>query len=64
MNGIQRTPFQLWVQQAVNASYNVVHAPLTPAAAAMFNATAAMRYFETVEGVDYGYYNMLWCVRV
>jgi len=60
VNGIQRTPFQLWVQQAANASYQVVHAPLTAAAAAKFNATAALRFFQSVEGVDYGYYNMLW----
>ena len=60
MNGIQRTPFQLWVQQAINASYQVVHAPLTSAAAAQFNAAGAMHFFESTEGVDYGYYNMLW----
>ncbi len=53
-NGIQKTPWNLWIQQAINASYNVVHAPLTKAAAAQFNVTAALAWFETVEGFDYG----------
>ncbi len=62
-NGIQKTPYQLWIQQAINASYNVVHAPLSAAAAKMFNNSAAMDFFATVEGLDYGYHNMLWWVR-
>ena len=53
-NGIQKTPYKLWIQQAINASYNVVHAPLTKVAAAQFNATAALQFFSTVEGLDYG----------
>lgn len=44
----------------MNASYQVVHAPLNAEFAAKFNVTAALRYFATVEGVDYGYRNMLW----
>lgn len=59
-NGIQKTPYQQWIQQAINASYNVVHAPLSATAAAQFNATAALQWFTTVQGFDYGYYNMLW----
>jgi hypothetical protein len=27
-NGIQKTPFDLWMKQAQDASYNVVHLPL------------------------------------
>jgi hypothetical protein len=61
-NGIQKTPYQLWIQQAINASYNVVHAPLTASAAKLFNNSAAMNYFTTVEGFDYGYHTLLWCV--
>ena len=55
--------FPDWWSQAINASYNVVHAPLSATAAAQFNATAALQWFTTVQGFDYGYYNMLWFVQ-
>ena len=60
VNGIQRTPYRQWLKQAKNASYNVVWAPLSPAAAAAFNESAASAYFFTQEGFDYGYHNLLW----
>jgi len=59
-NGIQRTPWAQWIKQANEASYNVVHAPLSKAVAAKFNRTAALEWFATVEGLNYGYHNMLW----
>lgn len=59
-NGIQRTPWAQWIKQANEASYNVVHAPLSKAVAAKFNRTAALEFFATVEGLNYGYHNMLW----
>jgi hypothetical protein len=59
-NGIQKTPYATWLKQADQAGFNVVHAPLNAATRALFNESAAIEFFRTVEGVDYGYYNMLW----
>jgi len=59
-NGVQRTPYQTWIKQARAAGYNLLWAPLTPAAAKSFNSTAALEYFQTVEGFDYGYQTLLW----
>jgi len=58
-NGIQKTPYKTWIQQARDAGYNLVWAPLSPEQRANFNVTAAYEFFTSVEGVDYGYYNML-----
>jgi len=59
LNGIQKTPYAQWIKQTQDANYNFLWAPLTPEQRAKFNSTAALEYFSTVEGVDYGYYNML-----
>ena len=59
-NGVQRHEFDDWLTKAKAASYNVVWAPLNPSAASHFNATAALEYFTSVEGYDYGYQNILW----
>jgi hypothetical protein len=37
----------------------VVHAPLSPAYRKKFNETAALELFRSLNGTDYGYYNML-----
>lgn len=58
-DGIQKTPFKQWLAQAKDAGYNVVHAPLTKEVAKSFNATAAWEFFRSVEGLEYGYHNML-----
>jgi hypothetical protein len=60
-NGIQKTPFDTWLQQAHEADYNVVHLPLSPESQAMFNETSAIEWFGTVEGLPYGFNNMLLC---
>jgi len=59
-NGVQRTPYQTWIKQAREAGYNLLWAPLTPEAAKSFNSTAALEYFQSVEGFDYGYQTLLW----
>jgi hypothetical protein len=59
VNGIQRTPYRLWIEQAINASFNVVHLPLSPESRAKFNATAAAHFFFTVQGLNYGYHNLV-----
>jgi hypothetical protein len=38
----------------------VVHVPLSEAARATFNETAALAWFESVEGLEYGYHSLLW----
>mmetsp|Transcript_16542 Transcript_16542/g.23228 ORF Transcript_16542/g.23228 Transcript_16542/m.23228 type:complete len:581 (-) Transcript_16542:228-1970(-) len=59
-NGIQKTPWKQWLAQAKAAGYNLVHAPLSAEMRAKFNETAAIEMFKEMEGVDYGYFNMLW----
>jgi hypothetical protein len=38
----------------------VVHAPLTAAARSQFNSSAAIDFFSSVEGLQYGYHTLLW----
>lgn len=59
-NGIQKTPYRLWLKQAEEASYNVVWAPLNKLYRSKYNETAAVAFFKANEGYDYGYRNMLW----
>lgn len=59
-NGVQCTPYATWIQQAKDASYNLVWAPLTPEKRAQFNETAALEFINSVLGNDYGYYTILY----
>ncbi|KAJ9448811.1 hypothetical protein DIPPA_30480 [Diplonema papillatum] len=59
-NGIQRTPFDLWMKQALAAGYNAVWAPMDPVVRAKLNQTAMWEFFYENEGFQYGYQNMLW----
>lgn len=59
-DGIQKTPYKQWIAQARAAGYQVVHAPLSLDIAKNFNVSAAWDLFHEVEGVEYGYRNMLW----
>lgn len=59
-DGIQRTPYRTWIKQAQEASYNVVHLPLSQAARNKFDPAAARQWFtSTAEGLPYGFHNML-----
>jgi len=58
-NGIQCTPWDRWIIQARNASFNLVHVPLSPFYRSLYNETAAYEFFKTVEGLPYGYHNFL-----
>eukprot|EP01064_Diplonema_japonicum_P036606 TRINITY_DN82_c0_g1_i2.p1 TRINITY_DN82_c0_g1~~TRINITY_DN82_c0_g1_i2.p1 ORF type:complete len:643 (+),score=242.29 TRINITY_DN82_c0_g1_i2:44-1972(+) len=60
VNGIQRTPYNIWIQQAKAAGYNAVWAPLDPAQRAKLNVTAMWDHFYKSEGLQYGYHTMLW----
>ena len=59
-NGIQCTPFQTWLKKAHAAGYDVVHAPLSPEYRAKFDEAKAWEWFQSVEGLNYGFHNMLW----
>jgi len=59
-NGIQRTPYNQWLQQAKDAGYNVVFAPLNEKQSKAFNEENAKSFFLSTQGLDYGYYNMFW----
>jgi len=59
VNGVQCTPWAQWIKQAHAADYNVVHLPLSPHFAQVFNETAAIDFFKSVNGLPYGFHNML-----
>jgi len=58
-NGIQRTPYRQWIDQAREAGFAVVHAPLAAKYRAMFDEKAANAFFHNVDGIDYGYGSLL-----
>jgi len=58
-NGIQRTPYAQWIEQARNASYLLAVVPLSDEKRAMYNTTAAIEFFYSVEGLPYGFHNFL-----
>mmetsp|Transcript_84665 Transcript_84665/g.168130 ORF Transcript_84665/g.168130 Transcript_84665/m.168130 type:complete len:666 (-) Transcript_84665:59-2056(-) len=55
-NGIQRTPYRQWIQQARAAGFAVVHAPLSPKYREIFNEKKANAFFHAHEGLQYGYH--------
>ena len=57
---IQRTPWKQWIQQAHDASFNVVWVPLKEEARAQWNNDAAVEFFEHSAGLSYGFPNFLW----
>jgi hypothetical protein len=58
--GIRLTEYNEWVALAQNASYHVHLLPLRSDLAARFNETAAWSFFNGVQGMPYGYHNMLY----
>ena len=58
-HGIQMNKFSQWIEWAQNASFNVVALPLKEEYAKAFNETAVYEWFKTVEGLPYGYHNLL-----
>jgi len=57
--GINRTPFNKWLEQVRKASYNVVWLPLKKEIAASFNESAARNFFAQTKGLPYGYHNFI-----
>ena len=60
VEGVQKTPFKLWMRQAELAEYNVLLAPLSPEASAAFDSKKAIGFFKENAGNNYGFLNMLW----
>eukprot|EP00164_Ancoracysta_twista_P003455 GFYU01004612.1.p1 GENE.GFYU01004612.1~~GFYU01004612.1.p1 ORF type:complete len:580 (+),score=220.74 GFYU01004612.1:44-1783(+) len=58
-DGIQITPWNKWIEQAHDATYQVVHLPLSAENRKAFNTTAAYEFFKSVEGTPYGFHNFL-----
>jgi len=54
-NGIQRTPYRKWLQQAEAAGYNVVHLPLAEKYRSRFDVAKANQFFHDFAGLEYGY---------
>lgn len=60
-NGIQKTPLDEWLKLSERASYNVIRIHLKNKYQKIFNENTKkiVTWFETVEGLDYGYHNFL-----
>ena len=52
---VQKNLWEDWVKYAVDASYGYVWLPVAPHARALWNNTAAWEYFNSTEGINYGY---------
>ncbi len=57
---IQKTPWLTWLNQTAAADMQVVWVPLNEAARASYNETAAVEFFRSVDGLDYGYMTLIW----
>jgi len=60
-NGIQRTPWDRWTTQAMEANYNVVWLPFSDESIAKFDVQKAIDFFKMTEGLPYGFHNMVFC---
>jgi len=58
--GVIKTPLIQWIKQAHAAAYDFVLLPLAKEYRAKFNNTAAVEFFNKVEGQPYGHHNFLW----
>jgi hypothetical protein len=56
--GVIVTPYQQWVQQAINASYMVALLPVRRDL--VFDEAAFWKWFPSVEGQEYGYERFLY----
>eukprot|EP00755_Sulcionema_specki_P003922 Sspe_Gene.28817::Locus_13260_Transcript_1_1_Confidence_1.000_Length_2472::g.28817::m.28817 len=59
-DGVQANEYKTWIQWAKEAGYNVAWAPMAPAVRAKLNETAMWEFFHEVEGLRYGFTNMLY----
>jgi hypothetical protein len=56
--GIVRTPYQQWILHHDPEVDIFIYLPLHPQYRARFNETKALQFFESVEGLSYGYSNL------
>lgn len=59
-DGIQKTPYDQWVQQVLRADYHFVWMPLKPEYQQKYDVQKALQTLHTFLGMPYGYHNMLW----
>ena len=57
--GVIRTPYQQWLKTAENATFSVVVLPLSADASAAFSEKNFWAWFDSVQGMPYGYHVML-----
>jgi len=58
-NGIQMTPWKQWLAQANTAGFNVAYLPLSAKYQKLFDEQKAYAWFKTVQGLPYGFHNMM-----
>ena len=58
--GIQRTPFQTWLQWCYERDQAIIWLPLKKEVAAKFNESAAYDFWTKTEGLPYGYHTFLY----
>lgn len=58
--GIIRTPYERWIALAAKAGYHVNVLPLNRNLSGRFDEAAFWQFFRTVQGMPYGYHNMLY----
>lgn len=60
VNGIQCTPYRTWLEQVAAEQEQIVWAKLKPSLRNIFDEKAALDFFRSVEGNDYGFRTLLW----
>jgi hypothetical protein len=58
-DGIQMTPWKQWLAQAHAAGFNVAYLPLSAKYQKMFDEKKVYEWFKTVQGLPYGFHNMM-----
>lgn len=59
-DGVQMTPYSVWVHRADVLGMSVLLAPLSAKYRARFNTSAAWEYFRSKEGLGFGLQTVLW----
>jgi len=57
VDGIQKTPWDEWISRAEKADFNVVHLKLSEEMAKRFDVKNATKFFNSVQGLPYGFHN-------
>ena len=57
-DGVQKTPFSLWIKNMEDASYSVVLLKLNELSRSRFNEKLAIMEFKKLEGLPYGFHNL------